>query len=63
MTSRRATESERPYLKLAPGIFSGEMVRGVIDECIVPALVQNFLKTKKVLQESREEADNGGRQT
>ena len=56
--NRTAKRFSEPALRLVPDVFSEEMVRRIVDECIIPAMVVDFLRTKKILLEFRKETDN-----
>jgi hypothetical protein len=59
---RKTAERVDPDLTILPGTFSDETVRALIDTCIIPALLDEFLHTEKIFSESRKEKHNGDQQ-
>jgi hypothetical protein len=45
--SPKPSRSPEPNLAIAADIFSDEIVRGLVDDCVIPALVEDFLRSKK----------------
>ena len=57
----RGAAGVEPGLKLAPGTLSDGMIRGIIDDCIVPALVQELLGSRRLT--SRRKGRHNGDQS
>ncbi len=56
--SRKASPVFEQNMKLSGDIFNEETVRCLVDEWIVPALVEEFLRNKNLIPESNEREDN-----
>ena len=61
--AKRETQSAKrlsdPTLDLRAGALPDETVRGLIDDWIVPALVERFLSGRDTVPESNDPEDNG----
>jgi hypothetical protein len=49
-SGRRLTSE--PQLEIGPGIFSQDLVFQLVNDCIVPALVEEFLRSRTSLREA-----------
>ena len=56
--SRKASPVFEQNMKLSGDIFNEETVRCLVDEWIVPALVEAFLRSKNMLPDSESSIDN-----
>ena len=54
--TRWVTERGTPQLKFVGTTFSEETIRGIIDDCVVPALVRDFLRAKKMSENEKQKA-------
>jgi hypothetical protein len=62
--SKRVSRSDqkRPTadLLVSGELFPDEMMRGLIDDCLVPLLIDRFLRNPKAQHSTRGDADNRG---
>ncbi len=56
--SQRSAHIAEPDLIIPAETFDEETVRRLIDECLVPVLVEQFLRNKNLIPESSEREDN-----
>ncbi len=55
---QRSVHIPKPDLIIPAETFDEETVRRLIDECLVPVLVEQFLRNKNLIPESNEREDN-----
>ena len=55
---KRRRRRPAPDLKVEPDMFSDACVSGLVEDWIVPALVEQFLRSKKVLPDPSGEEHN-----
>ena len=55
---KRRRRRPAPDLKVEPDMFSDACVSGLVEDWIVPALVEQFLRSKKVLPDLSGEEHN-----
>ena len=51
----------QPRLLIPASLFGGLAIRQILDECIVPALVEEFIRLKLTSSKSSEQSHNGDR--
>lgn len=60
--SKRSPTGTETRLTVAPGVLPDETVRRIIDDCLVPAMVETFLYRKQTASNQEERQHNGKQQ-